>query len=518
MTVAIALIGLVGLLSVLLYLWRRRWVDALLAAVAAAALALLAGGVTLRGEAGSTLAIDAGQAPASLRGVRALELAGDGLRAAQWQDLPARPLAWTAPATDTLDLEFPRRLSLGRMFALTVKRSGNVNNNAPARLQLLAENGEVLGESSGAGDLTVTWLPPLAETLELKARLLGAKGKLLAEGPVPVVVEETRPLAVRGRFSAPSFDLRVLNEVLANSRALIDWQVVLGKTVTRSETAREKIDQPDLLVVDAAWFERAAAPGRAALLEQVAQGAALLVLGANANDAAVWSRTVALNLQAQPADRLTGGALPLPAAPLNPAGRNAGAWTGSESAVWARQWGKGRIGWLGAGDWHRHAIGEPRALALWWQGVLDTLGVERLEEVSWLDPVEMPLPGQRLEVCALGVRGNVSFPDLGQTLAWRRRPDRVDASCVAVWPKQAGWLRMQTQGTKPESKPIIGQVYVHAPGDWPLWQALERREATSRYAARTPAPMTPSEKMLPHWPFAVLFAFAMLALWWRERR
>ncbi|MFC5460494.1 hypothetical protein [Massilia niabensis] len=518
MIIAIALIGLIGILSVLLYLWHRRWLDAVLAASAAAALALLAGGLTLPGEAGSTLAIDSNKPPVSLKGVRALTLDGDGLRAAQWQDLPARPLAWTPPQAGTLRLAFPRRLPLGRMFALTVKRSGISNNSAPARLQLLAENGQVLGEASGTGELTVTWLPPLAETLELKARLLGEKDKLLAEGPVPVVVEETRPLAVRGRFSAPSFDLRVLNEVLANSRAVIDWQVALGKTVTRSETAREKIDKPDLLVVDAAWFERAAGPTRAALLEQVGQGAALLVLGANANDAAVWSRTLSLNLQAQPADKLTGGPLTLPVAPLNPATRNAGAWAGSDSAVWARQWGKGRIGWLGAGDWHRHAIAEPRALALWWQGVLDTLGVERVDDVSWLDPAEMPLPGQRLEVCALGVRGNVTFPDLGQSLAWQRRSDRVDASCVAVWPKQAGWLRMQTQGSKPRITPIIGQVYVHAPGDWPQWQAFEKREATARYAARTPAAMTPSERMLPPWPFAILFAFAMLALWWRERR
>ena len=510
MTVTTALIGLIGLLSVLLYLRRRRWIDAVLAAIAAAALALLAGGVTLPGEAGTTLAIDPARPSASLKGVRALELTGDGLRGAEWQDLPARPLAWKAPTSDTLRLEFPRRLPLGRMFALTLKRGGK----SPARLQLLAENGQVLGETGGTGDLTVTWLPPLAETLELRARLLGDKDKLLAEGPVPVIVEETRPLVVRGRFSAPSFDLRVLNEVLANSRAVIDWQVALGKTVTRSETAREKIEKPDLLVVDAAWFERASGTTRAALLEQVGQGAALLILGANANDAGVWSRTVALNLQAQPADRLTGGPLKLPVAPLNPATRNAGAWSGSESAIWARQWGKGRIGWLGAADWHRHAIAEPRALALWWQGVLDTLGVERLEEVTWLDPVEMPLPGQRLEVCALGVRGNVTFPDLAQTLAWQRRPDRVDASCVAVWPTQPGWLRMQTQG----AKPVVGQVYVHAPGDWPLWQAAERREATSRYAARTPAPVAPSERMLPSWPFAVLFALAMLALWWRERR
>jgi hypothetical protein len=507
MIIAIALIGAA---SVLLYLWRRRWLDALLALVATAALALLALNLKVPGESGTTLAIDARTPPASLEGVRSLSLKGDGLRAAQWQDLLARPLDWTAPGGEVLRLDFPRRLALGRLFALTVRRS----DTRPARLQLLAENGQVLAEARGAGDLTVSWLPPLAETLVLKARLLNDKHAVLAEGPVPVIVSETRPLSVRGRFSAPSFDIRVLNDVLAQSRALVDWQVVLGKTVTRSESAREKVDQPELLVIDAAWFERAAPPARAALLEQVTQGASLLVLAANANDAGIWSRSLQLPLQAQAADKLTSGALALPVAPLNPATRVAGAWTGLDNAVWARQWGKGRIGWLGAADWHRLAITEPRALALWWQGVLDTLRVERTEEVQWLAPREMPLPGQRLEVCALGVRGKVRLPDIGQTLDWQRRTDRVDASCVAVYPRAPGWLRMETQG----SKPVSSQVYVYAPEDWPLWQAAERRAATARYAARTPVPASATQRSLPQWPFAVLFALAMLALWWRELR
>jgi hypothetical protein len=514
MTVMTVVIGLVGLASAAAYLWRRQWVDAALALVAALGLALFSAGLTLPGEAGTTLAIDSSGPPGSLDGVRKLALKGDGLRAAQWHDLPALPLQWSAPAGETVRLDFPRQLALGRPFTLTMHRPGA----APARLQLLAENGQVIGEARGTGSLAVQWLPPLAERLVLNARLLDDGGKVLAEGPVPVVVREPAPLQVQGRFNAPSFDLRVLNQLLAGSGALLDWQVTLGKAISRSETARGEMDAPNLLVVDAAWFERASAPARASLLGRVAEGTPLLVLGANASEPGTWARALQLDLRPQPTDKMMGGTLAMASAPLNPAAGSSGQWTGAQDVpVWTRNWHKGRIGWLGAGDWHRFAITEPQALALWWQAVLDRIGIERKEEVEWVDPPEMPLPGQRLEVCARGVAGEAVFPGLKQTRTWQRRPDRADASCVAVWPAQPGWLQVQAKGQG--GKAVAADVYVYAAGDWPLWQAAERRDATARYAARTPAAAQGAAGVpLPAWPFALLFAAAMLLLWWRERR
>jgi hypothetical protein len=491
----------VGLVSALAYGARRRWIEALLAVAA-----------------GMSLALSASNPPASLDAVRTLKLDGDGLRAAQWDDLPARPLAWTAPTTPAIRVGFPRTIALGRMFTLTLERSWK----APGRLQLLAENGEVLAEATGEGALSVQWLPPLAERLVLKARLLDANGKLVDQGPVPLTVVEPAPLQVRGRFGAPSFDLRTLDDLLAASNAVIDWQVELGKGLRRSESARAEMSAPDLEIVDAAWFERAGDAARAGLLARVAEGAPLLVLGANAGDPGAWSRSMSLRLAPQPADKTIGTRLVMASAGLNPAQERAGEWQGSDG-IWTRDWHKGRIAWLGVGGWHRHAIEEPRALALWWQDVLDRLRVHRSEDLAWLDPDELPLPNQRLEVCARGeaLRKSeaLALPSLALTLPWQRRPERVDASCAAVWPKQPGWLQLSVQMRTQAAREIDGAVYVYADGDWALWQRAQRRDATARYAARTPGPAADgAARILPTWPFGVAFALAMLGLWWRERR
>jgi hypothetical protein len=352
----------------------------------------------------------------------------------------------------------------------------------------------------------------VAERVVLKARLLDAKDKVVAEGPVPFTVHEPVQLQVVGRFGAPSFDLRVLNDLMAGSGALLDWQVTLGRNVTRLEQPREEMTAPNLMVIDAARFERMGAGERTSLLERVADGMPLLVLGGNANDPGVWSRTLQLPLRVQPLGSVLEASLEMPLAPMLPTARDAGPWTGSSDMVWTRDWKKGRIAWLGVSEWHRHAIAEPRKLALWWQGVLDRVGVERRQETEWLEPREMPLPGQRLEVCARGVEGELAVPQQRQTLTWERRADRTDAACAALWPRQAGWLHLQ------DRKAGAHAVYVYAADDWPAWQAAQRRDATARYAARTPqAAAGGSTRPLAAWPFALAFAAAMLLQWWRER-
>ncbi len=497
----------IGLISAALYARSRQWVNAALILIAALALAAIVAKPALPGDAKQTVTIPSHGPVPDLAGATTIQLEGDGLRAAQWKDLPARPLQWTAPATDTVRLDFPRQLTLGRFFTLTLHRQ----QGGAVRLQLLAENDQVIAETSGSGaDLTVQWLPPVAEAIVLRARLLDAAGKTLAQGPIPVIVRDAPPLQALGRFSAPSFDAKVLNTLLSNSHAILDWQVTLGKALSRAETARSELAAPALMVIDAAYFEGLHADARAALLAQVAQGLSLIVLGGTASDPAPWAASIGLPLVPQ-AEKSVDAPFALTTAPFNPANTNAGPWQGQDKLLWSRSWQKGRIVWLGASDWHRYAISEPQRLGLWWQNLLDVAGVKRLDPVVWFDQDEMPLPGQRLEVCASGVSGELTVPGLQQKLEWQRRSDKADALCAAMWPSQTGWLQLQTKAGS-------HQVYVFAEDDWPAWQRAQRRDATVRYRMRTTQAPGSGSTPLPAWPFALLFAAAMLALWWRERR
>lgn len=505
-TLAIAIPVVVGIVSAALYARGRQWINAVLVLLAAAALTAIIAKPTLPSGAGKEVTINAKGAVPDVSDASVIRLEGDGLRAAQWRDLPARPLQWTAPTTDTLRLDFPRQLTLGRIFTLTMHRQ----QQGAARLQLLAENDQVIAEAGGTGpNLTVQWLPPVAEALVLKARLLDAAGKTVAQGPIPVVVRSAPPLQVLGRFSAPSFDAQSLNTLLSNSHAILDWQVTLGKTLSRAETARAAMSTPGLVVIDAAYFEGLHANVRAALLAQVEQGVPLIVLAGSANDPAPWAAALQLPLTAQE-EKTVEGQIALTTAPFNPAAA-AGPWQAHGKLIWARQWKQGRIVWLGGSDWHRYAISEPQVLGLWWQNILDVAGVRRRDAVVWQDPEEMPVPGQRLEVCASGVAGDVKVQGLEQKLSWLRRSDKADALCAALWPARAGWLQLQTQaGTS--------STYVFAENDWPAWQRAQRRDATVRYMARTAKSAGEGSTPLPAWPFALLLTLCFLGLWWRERR
>jgi hypothetical protein len=533
---------LAGLFSAALYVRRDQAVNALLALLAALSLAAMLAFPTQPAARAGEVAIATG-APSAPPGdalARALlavpqagsiALTGHGLRAAQWDDLPARPLRWTAPQGDLLRLEFPRTLPLGRSFVLSARHT---DVQAGWRLQLLAENGQVLAESPQAAKaaqaaLTLTWQPPLAEQMLLQARLLDAAGKAIAQGPVPLQVTPPVPLQIIGRFGAPSFDARALNQLLSDSGALLDWQTTLGKGLSRSESARADLSEPNAQVVDAAWFESLSAPARAALLAQTGEGVPLLVLGGNASSAAIWQRDLALRLvpQNQTTEKedirqfsIGGEQLAMPPAALNPAAQPGEGWSAAavdgkgQPWLWQRAWKKGSIVWVGVSDWHRYAISSPAALGLWWQTLFDKAAAGATQKLVWQQPDPMPVAGLRTEVCAQGADAGSTLHIDGQPgLGWQARFAKAETVCAAFWPQQAGWLTLRSGASE-------HRVYIYAASDWPQWQQALRQDATARYAARSTEAVAASSPRapFPSWPFALVIAASMLALWQRERR
>ncbi len=530
----------VGAVSAVLYGRKRNWINASLIVVASASLAVSLAEIRLPQAGENIVAVATGAngdiSEASLLAIpraQTIRLSGDGLRAAEWSDLPARRVQWQPAAADMLWLDFPRSMSLGRIFTLTVRRA---QAQAGWRLQLLAENKQVLADSnlaaSATSQLSVQWLPPVAEAMVLQARLLDAAGKVIAQGPVPLQVKDALPLQIQGRFDAPSFDARALNQLLADGNAILDWNVALGKAVARSETARAPLKAPNAVFVDAAYVEHMNPSARSALLAQTRQGVPLVVLGANAADASLWQREFGLRLHPQSPTTekedtrqftVADAALAMPPAGLNPDDNAAAPWSvvardGKKLPwLWQRDMQQGRLVWIGVSDWHRYAISAPQALALWWQGAMDKIALASVQKTSWRLPDAMPIPGLRSEVCVEGgAVASVQPADGGPALPLQARADKADARCGAWWPQRAGWAKFNAAGM---DAPAF--EYVYDVKDWPGWQRALRRDATAVYAARAAVVDGKGngaavERPLPAVPFALLFALCMLGLWYRE--
>jgi hypothetical protein len=472
------------------------------------------------------------------------QLKGDGLSEAQWQDLPRIPVQWLAPtekqkSTEIVRLDFSTHLAQGRVFKLAAERE---HVQGEWRLQLLAENQTVLAETRGKEKrLNLNWLPPVAERMVLQARLLDSTGQVVEQGPIPLEVTSAQSLNVQARFAAPSFDTQSLNELFTQSQAKLDWQTRLGKTVTRTETKDEVADAnsnrpseniksesnkqaPDLVIQDAAYFEQMNANARTQLLQQVAQGSALIILGANARDSNVWQRELGLRVSPTASDKelVVNTLMSLSPTSLVPQMKQTQDWSQPADRLWLaqRSWKKGQIIWLAVADWHRYKISAPDALSLWWQDILDLAQVERNQDWRMQPEQAMPQMNQRMRVCSQGLAPQdlILLPQNSRQHL-QAAADKADALCTAFIPSKAGWQEWQTQS---ESKATAsGAFFVYQNQDWPAWKKAQRRDATAAFIASTALQnksKLASQSATEKWPWVLGLIALMLMLWWREQR
>ena len=465
-----------------------------------------------------------------------IELQGDGFRDSQWQDLPARRLQWEKPKNRaSLQLQFNPYLSLGREFELTIQR--DIDEKAVDgvwRAQLLAENGEVLAEEkSRTPGLKLRWLPPAAEHMVLQAKVFDSKDGLIDAGPIPLEVGALEPLQVWMRFDAPSFDTKALQNVLRQSQALIDSQTRLGQNIQHIESPGLDVDKMDVMIVDAAFIEQQNSASLQKILNQVAQGKSLLVLGANASQASFWRQKFDLPLQtvnrAKDAEisvdvashgslALSPNALSVMANEFKPASP----WTAgphnqdNEAWLWHRAWQKGQIAWLAVGDWHRYAITSPMKLAAWWQSALDQIHQTHSDKPVWSMLGTMPIAKERQIVCLQGVKsGELLQTASTESIRLSSYGEVVDQQCAAWRPVQAGWQSLRL--TSPELKePTQHQFFIYPSDAWQTWQRHLKANANQAFAQRLPAASAHAALQLALWPLYVLTALLLLYLWRKD--
>nr|WP_315468576.1 hypothetical protein [uncultured Undibacterium sp.] len=545
LTILLLLLLLITAVGSAYLYWRKaRKLDAILVLCAALPLLMMLLQVRVEQAVFTSRLLDSRQPLPSMSDLRLdlqtsneLVLQGDGLFASQWQDLPAKKLLWqrdTIPAGEILQLQFPQQLAYGRLFQLRVDRR---HVKGSWRVQLLAANQQILAEQkSTETSVTLSWLPPVAERLVLQARVLDEADRVIDQGPIPLQIVQIPPLQVQGRFAAASFDLQTLNTLLVQSDAVLAWQTQLGKGINRKENARQTMDKPALYVQDAAYFEQLPVAARSQLLEQIGSGATLLILGANAQQPAIWSSALGLRLsKAEAAEVATSQGLTLTSTDWTPMPVTDTAWRSVQEQASGRRlmaqrdWQQGKIVWLAVSNWHQAMISEPQKVKLWWQTILDASEVNSAQEWQLeLDNLgqTISLVGQRTGLCGRGLEHRMmtlSSENGTQPLHLQMQPVgyRAEAHCVAWWPASAGWYRWQTSEDKPGAKDKVqaqGSLYVFGNKEWPTWQRYLKQVATEQYAQRLAEPIEKRRSHVVIWPLVLLSMFAFLCLWWREQR
>lgn len=503
----------------------------------------------------------------------AIVMQGDGLRASQWRDVPARRLVWQVPqGRERIQLQAPSEVTLGREFELILQRP-QLSSSAAKKtwsVQLLAENGQLLAQQSTIEpQLTLRWLPPIAERMELQLKVLDHGGRIIDRGPIPIEVKLHRPLHVSARFGSASFDISSLRQLLQTSEANLDWQTRMGQTVQHHLQARDGMAQANVMLVDAAYWENTSAQMRQQILQKIGQGTSLLILGANARQPQIWRESMGLELGPTASKASNQAGTPEVVFEWTQASlgmetkrlvMSATAMQAKPNSTWSslrlpevvrddgdfifgRTWKQGRIVWIGVSDWHRYLISAPETLKQWWQALLDQSLILAPSETQLRVRETMPIVGERISLC-LDVETDNStevsaLRDSAQTTyAFAASLDDVGQKCVNWRANASGWqsftlLKNSRNNARSESKESAQThqhgsgselpeerrwVYVYPNEAWPTWQRELKRDATIAYQNRIAGVPTSAPQEIPHWPLLVWIMVLSLLLWFFDMR
>lgn len=459
-------------------------------------------------------------------GTRELVIVGQGLPARD-RDIASPPLRFlpgTAPR-GLVELQAPPLLAPGAAFTV----HSRVQGMPDTRVELLDPAGHRvdLVNADATGRIALNASARDTGDVSFTLRVLDGAGKVLDQLPVPVRVRASTAPTMRLLAGAPGPELKYLQRWASDIGAklqtsmLIGGGLQLGDAPAALDTA--SLARIDLLILDERRLAALSLAQRGAITQAVRGGLGMLVRTSGTLDSNARRALRELGLEARSGDQTK----PVILRTLTDAEQNKTplaverfnlefggsdvvpllrAADGSTIGGW-RALGLGRVGVLPITDSYTLVLaGHAEVHAELWNATLADLA-RPLADAAKLQLPAWAWAGERVSLCGLAAPVKMLAEDGSRT---QLLPDPSARSCVAAWPPQPGWLRI-------EAGDQHASILLLDPSKAVALHAQQMRDATSALsgvAARSEPLPIPG----PRWPWLLGFVLVASLLWWLERR
>lgn len=459
-------------------------------------------------------------------GIRELVIIGRGLPARD-RDIvlpPLRFLPGTAPR-GLVELQAPPLLAPGAAFTV----HSRVQGMPDVRVELLDPAGHRVDianvDATGRVALSASARDPGDVSFAL--RVLDGSGKVLDQLPVPVRVRASSAPTIRLLAGAPGPELKYLQRWATDIGAKLQTSMLIGGGLQLGDAPAAldaaNLARTDLLLLDERRLAGLSSTQRAAITEAIRGGLGVLVRTSGALDGNARRALREWGLEARGGDQTK----PVTLRTMTDAEQNKSALAverfnlefsstdvvpllrgadGSAIGGW-RALGLGRVGVLPITDSYALVLtGHADMHAELWNVALASLA-RSLPDSPTLQLPAWAWKGERISFCGLSAPVQLIAEDGSRT---ELLPDPSADNCVAAWPQQAGWHRVEADAQQ-------GSILLLDPNKAVALHAQQMREATftlTGVAARsTPLPIPG-----PRWPWLLGFVLVASLLWWLERR
>lgn len=459
-------------------------------------------------------------------GTRELVIVGQGLPARD-RDIALPPLRFLpgTAARGLVELHAPPLLAPGAAFTV----HSRVQGIADTRVELLDPAGHRVDitAADAAGRVTLTASARDPGEVAFTLRALDGNGKVLDQLPVPVRVRASTAPSIRLLAGAPGPELKYLQRWGSDIGATLQTSILVGGGLQLGDAPAAldagSLARVDLLVLDERRLAALSATQRGAIAEAVRSGLGVLLRTAGPLDGNARRALRGWGLEARGGDQTSAVTLRTTSA----AGQNNAAATlerfnvdvggadvvpllraadGSAIGGW-RALGFGRVGVLPITDSYTLVLsGNAAQHAELWNSALAAL-VRPAAEASALQLPAWGWSGERIRLCGLTAPVQMIAEDGSRTALL---PDPAAGNCVAAWPQQAGWHRIEAGGQQQH-------MLLLDPHKAMALHAQQMRDATAALSGGASSPQ-PLPVPGPRWPWLLGFVLLASLLWWWERR